>query len=223
MLRSRIAHLVRTAAPLHTPVHVDVILISHAHADHFDPASLRRLPRQAKVVVPAGLGRRVARLGFDDVREVVAGDVLELADVAVRVIEAVHAPGRMLGLGGALPVGYLIGDEPATFFAGDTDLHDGLLDLRGHVGLALLPISGWGPRVPAGHLDPVRAARALRLVRPRLCVPVHWGTFRPFYRRRAYDRDVEAPDRFRLLAEALAPDVEVKVLRPGESWSFRTG
>ena len=44
--------------------------------------------------------------------------------------------------------------------------------------VALLPVSGWGPRLPAGHLDPRGAAEALRLLKPKLAVPIHWGTLR---------------------------------------------
>ena len=45
--------------------------------------------------------------------------------------------------------------------------------------VALLPISGWGARVPAGHLDPAAPpAEALTRLRPRIAVPIHWGTMR---------------------------------------------
>jgi len=35
---------------------------------------------------------------------------------------------------------------------------------------------GWGPTLGPGHLDPVEAAQAAALIRPRIAVPVHWGT-----------------------------------------------
>ena len=81
---------------------------------------------------------------------------------------------------------------------------------------ARLPIGGWGPRVGRGHLDPQGAAEALRLLRPRLAVPIHWGT----YRRIGMSRDAavlnEPPARFERLARELAPDVDVRILAPGE-------
>ena len=46
----------------------------------------------------------------------------------------------------------------------------------GAVDVALLPVWGWGPTLGPGHLDPVRAAEAVELIRPRIVVPVHWGT-----------------------------------------------
>ena len=49
---------------------------------------------------------------------------------------------------------------------------------------------------------------------PRIAIPIHWGTFAPFYRRRAYDLD--AGERFAARARIVAPEVEVRVLRVGE-------
>jgi L-ascorbate metabolism protein UlaG (beta-lactamase superfamily) len=113
-------------------------------------------------------------------------------------------------------VGYLVG---GAYFAGDTDLFSGMESIRAHV--ALLPVGGWGPRVPAGHLDPARAARALQLLRPKVAIPIHWGGFRPFYKRAPYFAD--AGREFAELASSTAPGVEVRILQPGESYFIQTG
>jgi L-ascorbate metabolism protein UlaG (beta-lactamase superfamily) len=45
------------------------------------------------------------------------------------------------------------------------------------VDVALLPVAGWGPRLPQGdHMNPSRAAEALKLLQPRIAIPIHWGT-----------------------------------------------
>jgi L-ascorbate metabolism protein UlaG (beta-lactamase superfamily) len=64
------------------------------------------------------------------------------------------------------------------YAAGDTDLFPGMRDIAagGPLDLALLPVWGWGPSLGPGHLDPERAAEAVDVLRPRLAVPVHWGT-----------------------------------------------
>ena len=49
----------------------------------------------------------------------------------------------------------------------------------GGVDVALLPVAGWGARLPPGHLDPLAAARALELLAPQVAVPIHWGTLAP--------------------------------------------
>ena len=59
--------------------------------------------------------------------------------------------------------------------------------LAGSIDIALLPVSGWGSKVGPGHLDPLRAAQSLPLLKPRLAVPIHWGTFSPLNRSTSAD------------------------------------
>jgi L-ascorbate metabolism protein UlaG (beta-lactamase superfamily) len=83
--------------------------------------------------------------------------------------------------------------------------------------IALLPVAGWGPRLPPGHLGPRSAAEALSLLRPRIAIPIHWGT----YRRIGLSRDPaelrEPAESFARFAADLMPDVEVRVLPVGGS------
>ena len=83
--------------------------------------------------------------------------------------------------------------------------------------LALVPIWGWGPTIGPGHLDPARAARALALLRPRLAVPIHWGTLRPVFHSAHAPFLSEPLDAFVEAAKQDAPAVEVHVLQPGGS------
>ena len=63
------------------------------------------------------------------------------------------------------------------YASGDTDLFDGMAAL-GPLDVALLPVWGWGPdaRARPPRPGPRRAWPSTRL-RPRVVVPVHWGTF----------------------------------------------
>src|SRR5689334_9769411 len=90
VLRRRVSHLVRTGPPPPTPAPPDAVLISHGHLDHLDLPSLMRFPRETLVVVPQGLGLVVARKGFRNVTEVVAGSELEVGAVTVRATPAEH-------------------------------------------------------------------------------------------------------------------------------------
>jgi L-ascorbate metabolism protein UlaG (beta-lactamase superfamily) len=220
VLRRRFAHLVRRVPdPELDERPIDAVLISHAHRDHLDLPSLRLLPDGIQVVVPRGVEPLVMRAGLRNVAELREGDELSVGDVDVLAVPAVHDGGRGLRRDTTDTIGYLVRGSSIVYFAGDTDVFPEMEALR-PVDLALLPVSGWGARVPAGHLDPARAARALQLLRPRYCVPVHWGTFRPFYRRDPYPDDVTAGDELSRRAEALAPEVEVRVLRPGDRTEF---
>jgi L-ascorbate metabolism protein UlaG (beta-lactamase superfamily) len=192
---------------------VDGVLISHSHFDHLDLPSLARLERSVRVVVPRGAGILVRRRGFGDVVEVEEGDELELGTLRVRAVPADHdAARRPLGVR-AQPVGYVVRGSRSVYFAGDTDLFAGMDELR-PVDVAVLPVAGWGPTLPPGHLNPRSAAEALVLLRPALAVPVHWGTYRTPL---APPPDDAAPQAFVRAAAELAPDVEVRVLQIGQS------
>jgi len=218
LLRNRVAHLRRVVPPVGVIDGIDAILLSHAHRDHLDVPSLRRLPR-VPIVVPAGNAGTLRGAGLSQIVEVEPGDEIELNGVRITATLALHDSRRGLRKSDARAVGYVIGDTARTYFAGDTDLTAEMADLRGAIDVALLPVSGWGPRVPAGHLDPVRAALALKRIEPRTCIPIHWGTYRPLYRRTPYAADAGAAERFRQIAATLTPAVDVRVLQPGESFT----
>jgi L-ascorbate metabolism protein UlaG (beta-lactamase superfamily) len=166
--------------------------------------------------VPRGLGRLLKHR--DRVIEVDVGEEVELDTLTVRATEAVHEGKRAGGRASGPALGYEIRGSKRIYFAGDTDLFPGMEGLVADLDLALIPIWGWGPSLGRGlHLDPARAAEAVRLLNPRIAVPIHWGTYRPFlYGPRA--RFLREPaEAFVRETEARAPDVEVRVLQPGEA------
>jgi hypothetical protein len=97
-------------------------------------------------------------------------------------------------VGPLLPaLGYRIAGSRAVYFAGDTDLFPEMAELAGTIELALLPVWGWGPNLGRGHLDPRRAAEAAAIIRPRIAVPIHWGTFYPFALKHVWPRPLADP------------------------------
>jgi L-ascorbate metabolism protein UlaG (beta-lactamase superfamily) len=218
LLRRRAGPLVRIAPTLPAGVAeaVDVVLLSHLHGDHADLPSLRRLSGPAPIVAPRGAGGWLNARGFGLVHELGAGERIAVGELTVRATSAVHE-GRRAPFGpSAEAVGFLIEGTHCAYFAGDTDLFPGMASLSARVDLALLPVSGWGPNLGPGHLDPARAAEAVELIAPGVAVPIHWGTFglpRPL--RRGADRAWPAREFARLVHER-APAVDVRVLLPGE-------
>jgi L-ascorbate metabolism protein UlaG (beta-lactamase superfamily) len=160
------------------------VLLSHMHLDHAHSRSLRRVSNGAEILAPEGAAPLVRSRGFTQVTEVRPGDRVSLGPqnlaISVDVVPAVHDSRRSpFSHLDAAPVGYVVraGDR-AIYFAGDTDLFDGMKEL-GPVDVALIPIWGWGPSLGEGHLDPARAATAVEWIDPRRVVPIHWGTYSP--------------------------------------------
>lgn len=193
----------------------DVILLSHLHHDHLHRPSLSRLERGSRLIVPEGAGGLVRRWGYSGIEEVRAGDRLQVGDVEIEAIRAIHGGKRHFSSMLAEPLGYMLRGSQSVYFAGDTDIFDAMGDLAG-VDVALIPIWGWGPNLGEGHLDPGRAAEVVGLLRPRIVVPIHWGTYFPVglpWRRRWAMRQVV--EQFHDAVQNLAPDVEILVLQPG--------
>jgi L-ascorbate metabolism protein UlaG (beta-lactamase superfamily) len=224
LLRQRVVHLRRQSPvdidSLRSP---DAVLISHAHRDHLDLPSLRRLDRAVTVVVPRGLSSLVERLGFERVVEVDAGESVSFTAVEVRATHAEHDERRRPAGRRAPALGYAISGARRIYFAGDTALFPAMDGLVPDLDLALLPIWGWGPTLGRGeHLDPASAAQALRLLRPRIAVPIHWGTYRPLHHglRREPDFLRKPAETFIREAASVAPEVEVRILKPGGRLEF---
>jgi L-ascorbate metabolism protein UlaG (beta-lactamase superfamily) len=192
---------------------IDSVLLSHLHADHADLGSLRRLG--APVIGPTGAGDWLRGAGVEDARELSPGDEATVGGVRVIATPAMHDERRRPFGTHAQPVGFLVGGSLGVYFAGDTDLFDGMASLRGTVDVALLPVWGWGPSVGEGHLDPQRAAQAVAMIEPWVAIPIHWGTFALPWARGG---DANRPAReFAELVAELAPAVDVRLLGPGES------
>jgi L-ascorbate metabolism protein UlaG (beta-lactamase superfamily) len=200
---------------------VDAVVISHAHQDHLHLASLRQLDRKAIVVVPTGAGRLVRRIGFADVRELDVNGTTRVDDVTIRAVPASH-DGRRMPFGPMAPaLGYVLDGDERIYFAGDTDLFPGMADIATDLDLAILPIGGWGPTLRSGHLDPTTAAAALRLLKPRAAVAVHWGTLWPMGMGRVRRHRFEGPgERFIEAARHTAPDVIIPPLSPGDTFDL---
>jgi L-ascorbate metabolism protein UlaG (beta-lactamase superfamily) len=223
VLRNRVVHLRRHApAPAREmTARIDAVLISHLHHDHTDLPSLRGLGRQTPLLAPSGAGEFLRRAGFRTVSELTVGESETVAGVRISAVPAVHR-GRRTPFGPrAETVGFEVAGRHRLYFAGDTDLFDGMKELAGGLDIALLPVWGWGPNLGAGQLNPERGARAAALLAPRIAIPIHWGTFFPLGLARLRPGHLRMPPReFARRTAELAPQVEVRVLSPGESTSL---
>lgn len=221
VLRNRVVHLRR-----HTPdpgpafiENVDAVLISHLHFDHLDVPTLKRYDRGTKIIVPDGAQAMIRKHGFRDVVGLQEGEATEVGPVTVLAVPADH-DGRRHPFGLEIDaVGFVVeGEANRILFAGDTDLHPRLGELTESLDVALLPIWGWGHKLGPGHMDPRGAAQAAALLRPEVTIPIHWGTYFPIGMTGIRGALLEKPVRaFEQQMGELAPDLEIRVLRPGET------
>lgn len=235
LLRRRTVHL-RRRGPALDPAWaraIDAVLLSHLHLDHYDLPSLRRLGRDTRLLVPRGAGPLLRRHGFRRIDELTAGDATSIGRLRVTATFAAHQGFRPPLGPTAEALGYLVdgqgwegGAEGAgqrIYFAGDTDLFPAMADLGRRIDAALIPVWGWGTTLGTGHLTPERAAEALQLLRPRVAVPIHWGTLHPVGLGLGRPRFLtDPPHHFARHAARLAPDVRVEIVPPGASVNLDT-
>ena len=221
LLGHDVAWVIRRHGPAVLPGELEglsAVFISHGHLDHLDLASLRALPGRPACFVPVGLGRVVGAVARGAVHEMRVGECLRLGGLTLEAVHAEHGRRRSLFTRSEDALGVLVTGSTSVYFAGDTDLFAAMSDLAGRVDVALLPVSGWGPTLGPGHLDPVRAAEAAARIRPGIAIPIHWGTLFPIGLRRLARRRFEEPgEAFRDAVAARAVRVDVRILLPGES------
>jgi L-ascorbate metabolism protein UlaG (beta-lactamase superfamily) len=200
----------------------DIVLVSHPHRDHLDLPSLAMFTPGTQFLVPVGSGPLVRRVARGPVTELAVGDTATVDGVQVRATHAEHDGRRSAGwtpertAGPAL--GFVVSAGSTIYFAGDTDLFAGMADVDPRLDLALLPVSGWGLTLAAGHLNPLRAAQALRMLGARRAIPIHWGSLRiPVLWRLDPSRFTAPGSDFEAHARELAPEVDAFVAARGQA------
>jgi len=206
--------LVRPALTLRELPALDAVLVSHAHMDHCDLGTLRRLPRRARAVVQEGnrdLLRRFAR-----VDELSWGDSTEVKGARVEAIEVNHWGARKLtdkhrGYGG-----FLVEKRGrALVFGGDTAYTHAFARLKrrgARVSLAILPIGAYDPYVYV-HANPEQSWAMAREMGAEYILPMHHSTFR-------LSREPVDEPRRRILAAAGPEDWRVALTEIGETWTL---
>lgn len=219
LLRRRVAHLGRLVdTPNLHDAQVDAVLISHMHWDHLDLPSLRILGYDTPLIVPRKAAKYLQKKGFRNVVEIGRYEDIKIGSLTIMATPAKH-PGNSPLFGPKVDsLGYMIRGSQEIYFAGDTDLFPEMEDLSDETDVALLPVWGYGPMLGEGHLDPYRAAKSLPGVDPSVAVPIHWGTYCPIGMIWMQMPFLRVPPRmFERHARIMAPDVDIKILEPGQS------
>lgn len=160
--------------------HVDLILLSHAHMDHFDIPSLRSLESQRAQVVTAAKTSDLLRVSrYGRVHELAWGESVRIGDLSVRAFEVNHWGARMRSDTFRGYNGYVI-ETPRcrVVFGGDTALTSGFRALRTSrpVDLAIMPIGAYNPWIRV-HCTPEQALKMADDAGAEHILPVHHQTF----------------------------------------------
>jgi len=163
---------------------IDLILVSHSHYDHLDSWTIKRLPKNATVVVPLGLGDFFRRRGFRAVNELAWWDDFDLGPLRVHLVPARHWSRRTFwDTNTSLWGGFVV--EAAghkIYHAGDSAQSPYFLEIGRRfpaIDLALLPIGAYEPAwfMEYHHMNPEQAIQAFEALGARRFVPMHWGAF----------------------------------------------
>lgn len=145
----------------------DVIFITHAHSDHFQPREIEQLSGAGtKLVAPHDVARELS----GEVSAVGPGDSIEVSGIRVQAVPAYNVhPDRLDKHPKANRwVGYILElDGKAYYHAGDTDHVPELDEVRTDV--AFLPIGG------TFTMEPAEAAGLAKSISPQIAVPMHYG------------------------------------------------
>lgn len=172
--------LVEPAGSLRDLPRPDLILLSHAHMDHFDIPSLRRLEHKSSTVVTAANTSdllRPARYGA--VRELRWNERAQVGPAAVQAFQVNHWGARMRSDTYRSYNGYVIENgRYRVVFGGDTAYTDTFRGVRSSrkVDLAIMPIGAYDPWIRM-HCNPEQALAMADHAGADFVLPVHHRTF----------------------------------------------
>jgi L-ascorbate metabolism protein UlaG (beta-lactamase superfamily) len=159
---------------------VDLILLSHAHFDHFDIPSLRLLEhRGTKVVTASRTADLLRRRRYAAVHELGWGDSVQVGPAEIRAVEVNHWGARMRNDTYRGYNGYTIHvGGRRILFGGDTAATTAFRALRSSrkFDLAIMPVGAYNPWIHY-HCTPEQAWEMANDAGAEFVLPVHHQTF----------------------------------------------
>jgi len=195
---------------------IDLLLVSHAHTDHYDYPTLHQLQSPNTIAVTAKNTTPLWQgMKFRSLEEMHWRDSKSLAGVEVKAIEAKHWGARLPWQKGMEANSLLLSKNGVNiFFGGDTGYTDLIKQqLTGiPVDLAIMGIAAYSPKsFEARHATPEQAWKMAEEISAKWIIPMHWGTFK------LSNEPMEEPiTRFRQVAAGQLDKVPIQEV--GASW-----
>src|SRR6266540_2290786 len=176
--------LTAPALEFHELPRIDIVLLSHAHFDHFDLRTLRCFDENTSVISARATSDLLRRTRFRDVTELDWGEA-KIFTTAAGKIDISAFPVKHWGARKQRDDyrgynGYLLQrNERRIIFAGDTAMTDNFAELRRHgeIDLAIMSIGAYNPWIRS-HCTPEQAIEMANDAGARFIMPVHHQTFR---------------------------------------------
>ena len=162
------------------PEKIHYILATHGHGDHIGDAVPVAAKHHSTVVAIYELAAYLAEKGAAQTIGMNLGVTVQLEDVAATMVEAKHSSAAQDERGShyvGVAAGFVltVADGPILYHAGDTAVFGDMKLIRElyRPEVAMLPIGGHYT------MGPKEAALAVRLLEPKVILPLHFGTFPP--------------------------------------------
>ncbi|HLX43681.1 MAG TPA: MBL fold metallo-hydrolase [Bryobacteraceae bacterium] len=172
--------LIAPAAPLADLPRPDLILLSHAHMDHFDIPSLRTLEHpQTTVVTATNTSDLLRPKRYASVQELRWNERAQVGPASIRAFQVNHWGARMRNDTYRSYNGYLIeSGRYRVVFGGDTAYTENFRFIRTSkpVDLAIMPIGAYDPWIRA-HCNPEQAMAMANHAGGEHILPIHHRTF----------------------------------------------
>lgn len=209
-----IKRLVEVAAPIPNLPPINLILLSHAHMDHFDLPSLRQLESSRTCVVTADRTSDLLRSKrYGRVQELHWNKSVQVGPAKVTAFEVAHWGARMRSDIYRGYNGYLVeAGRYRVVFGGDTAYTPSFRQLRSAraLNLAIMPIGAYDPWIRV-HCNPEQAWAMANDAGAEFVLPVHHQTFQ-------LSREPRSEPVERLLAAAGASTDRVCLREIGEEF-----
>ena len=176
--------LTAPALQIHELPKIDVVLLSHAHFDHFDLRTLRRFDEKTCVITAPKTADLLRWTRLRDITELRWGERKSLNTAAgaitIGAFQVKHWGARTQRDTYRGYNGYLIErNGRRILFAGDTAMTDSFAKLRpyGEIDLAIMSIGAYNPWIHS-HCTPEQAVEMATAAGAQFILPVHHQTFR---------------------------------------------